>query len=236
MRRFNQESSNILPVLFIGGAVAYFWWYSQKHKKSITESVTEHIPERIPHPEYAMIVPKTQEELDTVDEALCDCYNKNKDSLGNAATEVIVTTLQLCTAKSLYSDFPWPPMSGDNPTVEKLWDIIEYRIRQLLNDAEMESLCETPLPGVEGEEAPEGPEGEEPPGEGAGEGESGEAQQGWIDQQEPQQGGVAPAPGPAYQPYSPPGGFQQPQQGQQTTGTFTSPYTQPKPPMTFKFP
>jgi len=142
------------PKLLLGlGVVAgggYLFWKHQEKVRAVANKViasdtVQHA--RIPKPLYVMTIPRTDEDLDTLDIHLCDCMSERGDLPGLEDEDTIIEQLRDCTAAKLYPDFPWPPIAGDHETVHQLWLIIEYRIRSLANTDSLDALCaEKPTP------------------------------------------------------------------------------------------
>lgn len=122
------------------GAIAA---YLIGREEKITEPIviSEDIQVRLPQPSTKMMFAEDLDEFALLDEIICEIGEPliNDAPPGTTADEV-VRELQKRIALELYPDFPWPPMSGDNPTVEQLWHELGFLARRAVITG---SICES---------------------------------------------------------------------------------------------
>jgi hypothetical protein len=102
--------------------------------------VVDEIQIRLPQPSLKMVIPETLEEFKLIDEIVCEKAEPlvTHAPPGTTAHEVI-EDLHKQIALELYPDFPWPPMSGDHPTISQLWTELGYVARRAIVTGE---ICE----------------------------------------------------------------------------------------------
>ena len=130
--------------LLLLGLVAGGGYMFYKHRERIEAAAKKALPTglRIPRPDYVVTIPRAKEDLDTIDEFLCECIAAMKlDLPGLETEEQIIRDLQFCLASRLYPDFQWPPIIGDHETIHQLWLLIEFRVRSLANREELATFC-----------------------------------------------------------------------------------------------
>lgn len=145
------EPRHIALLGFLGGT-AYLYWRHQQQVNTTLGLVADKTKEvagtvRVPMPFFVATIPRTKDELDTVDKFLCMCV---RQADLNSAPEQMVADLQFCLAGKLYPEFPWPPAPGDHESVGQLWLLLEYRIRSLANTGDLVRLClpKPPVPDI----------------------------------------------------------------------------------------
>jgi hypothetical protein len=154
--------------LFIGAAIgALVVIASKRTRREVSmKALTGY---RMPHTNVTVVLPKTIEDLQRIDEALCYCLSQLEPQLPTleqaghiapapaagddehlalrklqARADSIATWVQSCAASDLYpEDISWPPQVGDHPTIHALWGILDYRVRRLLLRGEPLELCPT---------------------------------------------------------------------------------------------
>jgi hypothetical protein len=141
-----------LVILGLVGGGAYLYWQHKQQANQLALAAAQKAKDvagtlRVPKPYYVMTIPRTKEELDTVDKFLCECVN-NVDL--DAPSLTLIEDMQLCLASKLYPDFPWPPAPGDHESAMQLWLVLEYRIRSLVNNGDLVRLClpKPPVPDI----------------------------------------------------------------------------------------
>lgn len=110
--------------LTVGAVAAYAFASTASGGQTIDDAIKaiDDLDLRLPQPSMKVITPESEEEFATLDEVICEIGGPIIMNAPPGATiEEVVNDLQRRIALDLYPDFPWPPMSGDHPTVEKLW-------------------------------------------------------------------------------------------------------------------
>lgn len=124
-----------------GGAIGYAIASSRLGRKALedVEDVVDDL--RIPDPSYAMQIAETDDEFATLDDLICECGAPLILAIDpNADDEAVVAEIRDCVAKKLYPQFPWPPVSGDHPTVSQLYSELSLLARRAFATA---SICPT---------------------------------------------------------------------------------------------
>jgi hypothetical protein len=137
----------------IGSILAGYLYSESRQGKMRIRQAKKAIKEagiRPPRPDFAMHLPNTPEDFDTLDEVVCMCalqINAERPGLSDQDFTAYIFAVRDCVAAALYPDFEWPPMAGDHPTVEKLWTVLTYEVsRSAIED----SLCLTEPEAEEG--------------------------------------------------------------------------------------
>lgn len=137
----------------IGGVLAGYLYSESREGKLQIRRAKKAIKEsdlRVPRPDFAVHLPNTPEDFDTLDEVVCMCavqVKQEQPGLEDQDYTAFIFAIRDCVASALYPDFEWPPMSGDHPTVEKLWTVLTYEVsRSAIED----SLCLTEPEADEG--------------------------------------------------------------------------------------
>lgn len=93
--------------------------------------IADDIQIRLPQPSMKMVIPEHLEEFNLLDELVCEIAEPLiSDAPPGTTADEVVRELQKRLALELYPEFPWPPMSGDNPTVEQLWHELGFLSRR----------------------------------------------------------------------------------------------------------
>lgn len=127
-----------------GAAVAYALVDDAKTKALIERGRQFGLPLRLPQPGFAMQLPTSAEEFALLEEQLCACvasYARPSDgdpTLSDAdygappTQDELVGHMASCGANHLYPNFPWPPITGDHPSVAELWSDLRILARRAL--------------------------------------------------------------------------------------------------------
>lgn len=103
--------------------------------------ISDDIQIRLPQPSTKMMVAEDLDEFTLLDELVCEIGEPLiSDAPPGTTADEVVRDLQKRIALELYPDFPWPPMSGDNPTVEQLWHELGFLARRAVITG---SICES---------------------------------------------------------------------------------------------
>lgn len=123
----------MIPILWIAGgifagAVIGYGVIQNRKIRELTSAAMKQLPSqikdiRLPQPDFAMKLPEEPEDYEIIDQIVCECVSM----ITGATPETIVEETQMCAAKKLFPDFPWPPISGDHPSVSTLWTILGYQ-------------------------------------------------------------------------------------------------------------
>ena len=118
-----------------GVGAGAFAGYLLGREETITAPIviSDDIQVRLPQPSTKMMFAEDLDEFMLLDELVCEIGEPlvNDAPPGTTADEV-VRELQKRIALELYPDFPWPPMSGDNPTIEQLWHELGFLARKAI--------------------------------------------------------------------------------------------------------
>lgn len=116
-----------------GAGAGAFASYMLARDETIGEPIViaDDIQIRLPQPSMKMVLPEQLEEFDLLDELVCEIGEPLiSDAAPGTTADEVVRELQKRIALELYPEFPWPPMSGDNPTVEQLWNELGFLARR----------------------------------------------------------------------------------------------------------
>jgi hypothetical protein len=100
---------------------------------------------RLPKPATMVDLPMDTEDLLITDQVICHCAKQIIEATPEMleAPEPLVATLQVCSARALYGEIPWPPVAGDHPTIHQLWGILGFRARGLILQGNLKEFCAT---------------------------------------------------------------------------------------------
>lgn len=86
---------------------------------------------RLPQPSMRMVIAEDLGEFETLDEVLCEVGAPIIESAPPGSTiDDAIGKIRLAIATELYPNFPWPPISGDHPTVGQLWTELGFLARR----------------------------------------------------------------------------------------------------------
>lgn len=122
-----------------GAIGAYLFARDEKITDPIV--IDDDIQVRLPQPATKMMLAEDLDEFALLDELVCELGEPLVyDAPPGTTADEVVRELQRRIALELYPDFPWPPMSGDNPTVEQLWHELGFLARRAVVTG---SICES---------------------------------------------------------------------------------------------
>lgn len=120
----------------VGGALGYAIVRDARAHEALSKAV-ENV--RLPEPDFAMQVPTTAQEFETLQGLVCTCMREHPPQEGRPLDE-IADEMTLCVARRLYRSFAWPPVTGDHPTVSELWGTIGVMTRRSLALGDCENV------------------------------------------------------------------------------------------------
>lgn len=126
-----------------GAGVGALGAYLLGRDEKITDPIVidDDIQVRLPQPSTKMMLAEDLDEFALLDELVCEIGEPLVyDAPPGTTADEVVRELQKRIALELYPDFPWPPMSGDNPTVEQLWHELGFLARRAVVTG---SICES---------------------------------------------------------------------------------------------
>lgn len=134
----------LLGGLAVGGAVGYVVATTRAGRRAVSEAEDVIGEVRLPEPSYAVELAQTPEGFDLLDDLICECGQPILDAATpDLALETATEQIQQCVASELYPDFPWPPVSGDHPSVHQLWTELGLLAREALVKGR---VCPPPVP------------------------------------------------------------------------------------------
>lgn len=145
LRRKNLSDRNrlILGVLggvAVGGTIAYFVVRSRYGQAALgtAHEWADDTGIRLPDPSYAVELPGTADQFQTLDEIVCECGQTVTAQQVVADEEAVVTSIRDCVLAKLYPDFDWPPIPGDHPSVSRLFAEVEVISRRAVAE---DAIC-----------------------------------------------------------------------------------------------
>lgn len=115
----------------VGGALVAFKVADKIAGETVDDALDVVDNIRLPQPAMKMMLPETIEEFETINEVICEAGQAFIDDAppGTTADEVIAK-IRDHVLREFYPQFPWPPISGDNPTVAQLWTEVGVLVRR----------------------------------------------------------------------------------------------------------
>lgn len=100
---------------------------------------------RFPIPHLVLHLPTSLEEMQGLDDTLCECA---APVLEHGVQEQLndMPTVVDCAASYLFPEIDWPPVHSDHPSIHQYWAILEHRYRQLVLSGELSRFCASPQP------------------------------------------------------------------------------------------
>jgi hypothetical protein len=98
---------------------------------------------RFPLPHIQLVLPVSLVELESMDDALCECAVSSgaAAAMNEAQLLDLAGDVQVCTAGLLFPEIDWPPVHSDNPTIHQYWAILDQRYRRLIYTGELSQFC-----------------------------------------------------------------------------------------------
>lgn len=142
MRRAINPSAGVWWAIGIGAAVGLTASLAILQDARASAALRKTVDEaRLPEPSFAMQLPRSAAEFATLDAVICECVSGlnltdtgqpsgQPSGPGAVSEQELHDAIVLCAAKKLYPTFPWPPMTGDNPSTAELWSslsVLAYR-------------------------------------------------------------------------------------------------------------
>ena len=147
----NSTWSAIAVGIAVAAAASYVIHEDERVRRAIEKARLAGVPLRLPQPGFDVQLPELAADFAMLDALVCGCagsYAPPDDgtpTTGGATPlqptlDDLIDHMQICAATQLFPDFPWPPISGDHPSVEELWDDLRLLSRRALaND-----ICSAP--------------------------------------------------------------------------------------------